>query len=693
VVGVALLVVAAFTAMSDESVRAQAVEPTLLDAGDFVHGTYIIDKPGVYRLTEDISFNPNSPAILDASIEDGAIPPDVASVLGLTKPVDAYHAGMPLATQFLHHSGDGFAPGGPLDARYEPAAYGIGFFAAIAVQAEGVVIDLNGHIIEQSEEHALLQRFFAVIELADQPFVPSQGPSGFGDEIVSASDVIIKNGTIGRSSHHGIHGNANENVTISNVDFDGYEVGAVALNGVRRLVIDSATATNRKDVPVLGTFSSAMFIKSYVDHLVRSGSATTLTVGGVDLGASEIQQELREAINNTHGDVIVSPNVVGGRAVINSVAHPIEYQLFHNRHGVIDGNSYSFLVNNLGVAVGGFPSAPDDQTPEASENIRLTNVRVFDQRAFINEIPAIDTNGLAEGGTAVIDPIGAVFQTRNLHPDTGLPITISSLDDAVATYIGNPVANAQAFVAKAAGRGEFERSHLDITRLNMPESVLDWVEGLAGSETLAAINTSYLCNGDSMFHVNKGSIGFKMDAARNVKLVGTIVDGLVNLGEPGSEVCGNYSNGVSHPSATINGYGGAAVRGYTFAGSEDVLVIRAEVRSLSAMSGPAIGFAVLTDSVNVRLLGARATGIDAGWGDEMPAGGPNTDAYAAGFYVSADASSTSIVRGCASDMDGYDGTYLVQDHAADTKVISPCQANGPYGLPSPLSPPDHHTGR
>ena len=137
---------------------------TELYQSDFITGPYIIDEPGIYRLAEDISFNPNSTALLGT---------------------DAYHAGFPLPNQF--------APSGP----YNPSAFGIGFFAAIAITAQNVVLDLAGHTIEQSKEHALLQRFFAVIELADQPFIPEQGPSDFGADIKSAINVFIMNGPIG----------------------------------------------------------------------------------------------------------------------------------------------------------------------------------------------------------------------------------------------------------------------------------------------------------------------------------------------------------------------------------------------------------------------------------------------------------------------------------------------------------------
>ena len=42
-----------------------------------------------------------------------------------------------------------------------------------------VILDLNGFIIEQSENHKFQQRFYANIELANSPFIPNQGPGPF----------------------------------------------------------------------------------------------------------------------------------------------------------------------------------------------------------------------------------------------------------------------------------------------------------------------------------------------------------------------------------------------------------------------------------------------------------------------------------------------------------------------------------
>ncbi len=653
------------------SARPSGDRPTVttLTNADFTYGTYIIDKPGTYRLGEDISFNPNSPAALTAAVDSGEIPTWVAEALQWPMPVDAFNAGFPLFTQFAPGGTDDFSPAGPMVAQYDPAAYGVGFFAAIAISADDVVLDLNGYTIEQSAEHALLQRFFAVIELADQPFLSGQGPADFGDEIDPAKNVVIRNGTIGLSSHHGIHGNGNENVTISNVDFVDYEVGAVALNGVQGLTISNSTAENRKDIPVLGTFSSAQFIKLYINELVRHGSTTTLEVNGEVLTALDIRADLIEAINNVHEDIIADPNIVGDRAIIDSAAHPDEYAVFHNASGLLDGNSYSYLVNGLGVAVNGFPHAPgEDGLP--ARDVTLRNVHVIDQMAQINEIPALDA-----GGAAAIDPVGAVFQTQNRHPDTGELVTISSDAVARAEYTGNVIANAQAFVAKAKAAGEFDGSTLDVSRVNLTADMLAWVEGAPGSETLGRIDAGYLCNGDSMFHVNKGVIAFKMDAAENVRLTNTSVDGLVNLGSAGTGLCGNYLNGVSHPAATLYGYGGSTVRGYSFSGTHGATLQSATIEGLRTEYGSAFGVDVITDASDIKLVNATVDDVIAGVGGTPSTPTPTKDPKAYGFYLGEEASGVTLVRVCATNMTGTYGASFIDDHTATgAQILGSCES-------------------
>ncbi len=636
---------------------AKGKKVTVLTEADFKYGTYIIDKPGHYKLGEDITFNPNSPDTLTQALQSGIIPPHLAEKLELSIPVDAYHAGAPLFTQFSHNGGGDFTPGGPLDGRYDPAGFGLGFFAAIVIQADGVILDLNGHTIEQSEEHALLQRFFAVIELAEQPFIPAQGPADFGDQIISAKNVVIKNGVIGRSSHHGIHGNNNVNVRIKNVDFVDFEVGAIALNGVDGLVVTNSNAENRKDVPVVGTYSSAQFIKPYIQELQRHESTTELSVNGEVWNIEEIKIALQNTVNNVHKDLIVDQHTQNGRPTINEEQHPAEYALFHNKFGVVDGNSYSYLVNKVGIAVNGFPKKPESYE-NGSQNVWFNNVHVENQVAFINEVVALNQDG------PVIDPVGAVFQTQNVHPSSGTPITVSSLDKNNARYLGNAVANAQAFVAKAFINGEFEDSVLDLKRLNINETVLNWVEAKPGFENLVSIvpnESDFLCNGDSMFHVNKGVIAFKMDAVKNIVMRNTSATNVVNMGKQGALVCGNYTK--SHPAATLEGYGGAHTRAYTFSGSKNVILAKTTAMELQSYAGNAVGVDVMTDTTNAKVKDLYVLGAEAGLQDGSVFEGPNETPMAIGFHIGED---TKKVRGksiCADLMEGFGGELVAQDES------------------------------
>lgn len=544
---------------------------------DFKDGTFQITKPGVYRLAEDISFNPHPVGSLD----------DKGRVL------DAYRAGRPFFSQF----------GSIKQGKYDPKAFGVGFFAAISIQAQDVVLDLNGFSIEQSAEHALHQRFFAVIELANQPFIPRQGPADFGDQFVSAKRVTIKNGTIGRSAHHGIHGNGNERVRLENLRFRDYEVAAMALNGVKTLRVRNCDAKSREDVPVLGSFSNARFISMYLDYLVRENSKTTISVLGNKLSARDVQKDLKRSINEVYEDVISD-----GLGQIDEEEHPESFALFHNEHAVVDGNSYGFLLNPMGVAVMGFPR----QSEHPAQDVLFENVQLRRQRANVSEVVA-----LARGGQVVTDPVGAVFMIHNANPRSGEPLTISSFEDPEAIYVGNVLANAQALVAKAALANEFP-FYLDVSRMSIDQGVLDWIENEEPLSAIVSGPDDYRCNGDTMFHVNKGVIGFKIDGARGVRMRRVSVRDLENFGVPGSGLCGDYE--FSHPGATLPGYGGAKVRGISIAGSSEVRLDGVRVSDLSSQWGSVCGVDLLTDSERVDIHRLTVSRLQAGVAQEHSPG-------------------------------------------------------------------------
>ena len=178
-----------------QSLSAESQTDTLarteITSSDFEHGTLIIDKPGRYRLMESVSFEPKTNGQLSKDAPETWMYPDRA------------------------------LDGG----KYASPAYNLGFFAAIAITSDNVTLDLNGHTIEQSKNHALIQRFFSVIELNSSPFPANTGPTDFGDETTfkAAHNVVIRNGKTGRSSHHGIHGNSNNNIKLIGLEVTDFE--------------------------------------------------------------------------------------------------------------------------------------------------------------------------------------------------------------------------------------------------------------------------------------------------------------------------------------------------------------------------------------------------------------------------------------------------------------------------------------
>ncbi len=122
-----------------------------------------------------------------------------------------------------------------------------------------------------------MQRFYAHIEVGPSPF-SAGGPHNFNADVPykACKNIVIKNGKLGLTSHHGIHGNLPSNVLINNLEIFDFEVGGIHLNGasnveVKNCVIGPSTQGD-KGVPVRGTFSAATFIKGYVKALADEGS-------------------------------------------------------------------------------------------------------------------------------------------------------------------------------------------------------------------------------------------------------------------------------------------------------------------------------------------------------------------------------------------------------------------------------------
>ena len=182
---------------------------------DFQSGTYRIVDAGKYCLDEDIEFNPLPGPIESPNTDFHWFPSNSA----------------------LYPGSDVFVNG----------SFALGFFAAISIETNDVELDLCEQSISQHLHHYLQQRFFAVIEINQAPFLEGVGPTDFGP-ISNISNIYIHNGAIGLSSHHGIHANEANNVTIENLIIRDFEVAGIQFNGFSNVKISDSiigpSATN-----------------------------------------------------------------------------------------------------------------------------------------------------------------------------------------------------------------------------------------------------------------------------------------------------------------------------------------------------------------------------------------------------------------------------------------------------------------
>ena len=464
----------------------------------FNSGTVRITKPGIYILRENITFEPNP-----------------------------HNDFMPLSSQM---GPTGQYPAGA------GGAYHLGFFAAITIETNGVILDLNGKEIKQSKLHNLQQRFYANIELGSAPFIPSQGPvvEGFStdDTYNPGTNVLIKNGSLGLSSHHGIHGNLQgRSVILQDLIVENFEVAGIALNGASHSIFDGITIRNTNlDVKVLSAYSQARFIRPFLKDV--SGITHNGKTG------SQILTALQNALDEARDAVRL------GNVPLSS--------LFGNQHSTdgYDGNVYGLLLNVNGVVVNDFITTRP-ATAVGNKYIYLQNIDISGIISRPVEIIAIsappDTGG-AYGGSRQVGPFGDVLDIKFVEDTSGKYTT--DISKKILT-------DAQLFIAKAknAGNGTFGTT-------NISQSIVNWSEDTTKILTDVMNNSNYyfVKGGDSMGHSMKGNIGFFISAATNIEARGVTI---TNVESKGTSVGLNSDNDA-------NSARGGNTRGIIITGSSTI---------------------------------------------------------------------------------------------------------------------------
>jgi len=455
-----------------------------LRQNNFTNGTVRITKPGIYILKENISFEPNS------SNDFMPTGPQIAS------------GQYPVGTQ---------------------GAYHLGFFAAITIETTGVILDLNGKTIKQTTLHNLQQRFYANIEMASAPFIPAQGPATFStpSNFKAGEKVLIKNGTLGSSSHHGIHGNTMKDIILQNLSIEDFEVAGIALNGAINSILYNITIKNTSlNIRVLSTYSQARFIRTFL-QTVPAGT----TINGKNI--ADVITDLNSGLEEAKNAVLV------GNTPSN---------MFGNSHfdKGYDGNVYGLVLNVNGVVVNDFITTRPSEAI-GNQNIYLQNItikNIISRPVEIMALNSVPDEGGAYGSGRQVGPIGDILDINPITAENG-------------TYSSNLLSDAQLII----GKSEIANSSLHFGTTNITNDIVNWAGNYTILSSVMNIHGYYFVKGgDSMGHVMKGNIGLFISAGENIRVNGFNIDTITSNGSAvGLDASGIVARGGNSRGVIVTG--------------------------------------------------------------------------------------------------------------------------------------------
>eukprot|EP00397_Hematodinium_sp_SG-2012_P005493 GEMP01005513.1.p1 GENE.GEMP01005513.1~~GEMP01005513.1.p1 ORF type:complete len:931 (+),score=136.09 GEMP01005513.1:208-3000(+) len=113
----------------------------------------------------------------------------------------------------------------------------------IAIEANGVELDLNGKTISMSTRFMARQRFFFHVQLNNMVFRPPV--AHYNGRLKVRHDIIIRNGKFGQTSHMAIQGIENRRVLIEDLTFESFEVAAISCKDCRDVTIQRCVMDNK----------------------------------------------------------------------------------------------------------------------------------------------------------------------------------------------------------------------------------------------------------------------------------------------------------------------------------------------------------------------------------------------------------------------------------------------------------------
>jgi len=373
-----------------------------------------------------------------------------------------------------------------------------GFTAGIIIKVCDVEIDMCGYSIEQSIQDFCLQRFFALIQFNDMPFIIGKGPIlEKREKIITPNNLVIKNGKFGLTSHQAILGNKNNKITLSNISVSNFEVTGITLNDVDNLDFNNSIIhSSNSNIPLSPFFSAFIFIYRILMTIMK------LSTNGQEI--QRINLILKELINILEPFIDIIFNIDCLNELYNVDR---EFDFYINKKKLSPCNVQGIKITGSGPTVDEFHKSINDDKSLNSRNIKIRNICINDISASVDEELAL----------AHLDKI--------VHIGAGVKATFAFLENKNAFAIIKLIRN---LLNDFPSLNDNLKSDISNNQIYNVIQKIHLKEKLGDDE---ANFFSVLRNGDSMGHINKGVVGARFGSTIKLSVDNLKVKNITNFGQ------------------------------------------------------------------------------------------------------------------------------------------------------------------
>jgi len=520
----------------------------------FARGTFRIMEAGTYILTEDVEFDWNAGTKEEPNADGAWFPFEN----------DADYPGYGTSRDM----------------------YFMGFFAGITVEADNVIIDLNGHELKQSKAFFYQQGFFSTIEVESQPFMPGQGVGFFGSDPKFPENVIIKNGNLGRTSHHCIHGNFNKNLLIENVNCYDFATHGIQLNGFDGLTLRNVDVGPSNNEQYLASeYTHYRFILPRLRKIAENNPTGTIQFINREKAVTmaDIAEELEYKMTQAFQYVMygMEPDEDDTEAYESFVEAK---KIFVNDNGLGYGASqYGIFLSYPGANVLSFHLNQD-----TSKGATLENVNIHDLHHQTKEYVGIRTTL-----RLFVNSFNAPLHIQYLLGDEIFQDILDNNDDHAQwdsnyEYKGNIITDATLAMT------ELNRDDWGLNQIMyvLTDELTAWARGEIDGG-FNGVQAEYLCAIDGMIHSAKGTFGLRIDGVDGVDINGLTISNIQEDSPMGYGICGKCTQcAFESRSPYQKKYTGNMVQGASIDFSNPLKMVDVTVDGIYSETGKARGIAL-----------------------------------------------------------------------------------------------------